>query len=163
MTTLKQLRQQIISARQVLTSQQCSVAADKISMQLFALTVFQQSKKIACYLSFKNEAGTENIIKKIWEAKKLCYLPIITKDKNLLYAPYAKTTPLLKNKFSFLEPKLENNTIDAPSLDLVIAPLVAFDVNCTRVGWGHGHYDRCFNFLQTKARPAKPYLIGLCL
>lgn len=161
MTELEQLRQQIITARQALTSEQCSNATNKISIQLFALNIFQQSKKIACYLNFRNEVGTETIIKKIWELKKLCYLPIITKDKSLLYSAYNEMTPLVENQYSLLEPKLENNIIDTSLLDLVIVPLVAFDKKCTRIGWGQGHYDRCFNFLQTSSRPNKPYLVGI--
>ncbi len=161
MTTLKQLRQQIITARQALTAPQCLAAANKISTQLFNLDIFEKSKKIACYLSFKNEVNTEKIIEKIWQLEKLCYLPIITQDKNLRYAGYTKMTPLYQNKYSLLEPKFQAHTINASQLDLVITPLVAFDENGTRIGWGHGHYDRCFHFLQTKSRPHKPFLLGI--
>lgn len=161
MTTLKQLRQHVITARQALTAPQCLAAATKISTQLFNLAIFQKSEKIACYLSFKNEVNTRNIVEKIWQLEKSCYLPIITQDKNLRYAPYRQTTLLKKNKYSLLEPKFGNHLIEASSLDLIITPLVAFDESGTRIGWGHGHYDRCFHFLQNKVRPDKPYLLGI--
>ena len=162
MNTLKQLRQQIIQARQILTTTQCADAANLIAKQFFALKVFKESQNIVCYLSFKNEVHTKSIIEKIWAEGKNCYLPIITHDKNLQYMLYTPETFLTKNKYHFFEPEMsKENSILAYQLDLVITPVVVFDEQCTRIGWGHGHYDRSFSFLKNLSRPEKPFLVGM--
>src|SRR3546814_6760789 len=41
---------------------------------------------------------------------------------------------------------------------LVVAPLVAFDAQCHRLGMGAGWYDRSFAFRRDRAAP--PWLVG---
>jgi 5-formyltetrahydrofolate cyclo-ligase len=47
--------------------------------------------------------------------------------------------PLYVSKFGILEPKKSNKEIIP---DLVLLPLVAFDNNLNRIGYGKGYYDR---------------------
>jgi len=162
MSTLKQLRQQIIHARQSQNNARCQHASSVIAKHLFALDVFHHSQHIACYLSHKKEVDTQTIIEQIWQLGKHCYLPIITADKNLYYASYNKKTPMKKNQYRLLEPDADGKNLHtAKQIDLLITPLVMFDQNCTRIGWGHGHYDRSLSFLKHIPRPNKPYLLGL--
>ncbi len=53
------------------------------------------------------------------------------------------TTPsdLVKNKWGILEP-ISHETIDPQMIDLMIIPLLAFDQQGNRVGYGKGFYDR---------------------
>ena len=56
--------------------------------------------------------------------------------------------PLRVNKFGMLEPILQNKTI-VPNFMLV--PLLAFDKNNNRLGYGKGFYDKFLNkFLRIK-------------
>jgi 5-formyltetrahydrofolate cyclo-ligase len=47
----------------------------------------------------------------------------------------------IKNKFNILEP-LDGDVIPPELLDIVFVPLLAFDRNGYRVGYGRGFYDR---------------------
>jgi 5-formyltetrahydrofolate cyclo-ligase len=57
---------------------------------------------------------------------------------------------MAKNVFGIPEPEGCKNTFPAAGLDLVLAPLVAFDSQCHRIGMGGGYYDRTFAFLNTQ-------------
>ena len=48
--------------------------------------------------------------------------------------------PLYVNKFGILEP---NNSKKEVIPDLIMVPLVAFDKDLNRIGYGKGYYDRC--------------------
>jgi len=50
--------------------------------------------------------------------------------------------PLERHPFGFLQPRPDAPPVDPGTIDLVLAPGLAFDVHGARLGHGHGHYDR---------------------
>lgn len=54
---------------------------------------------------------------------------------------FDESMPLQKNRFDILEP-MEGREVAPGLLDLVIVPLLAFDTQGNRVGYGKGYYDR---------------------
>ena len=55
------------------------------------------------------------------------------------FEPWLFKEPLYVNQYGILEPqKLKKETIP----DLILVPLVAFDKNLNRIGYGKGYYDR---------------------
>lgn len=73
--------------------------------------------------------------------------------KNLLYDPMY--TILGRNKYGIPEP-IHGKVISPDQIDAVLMPLLAFDVNGNRVGYGKGFYDR---FLAT----CKPEVVRIGL
>ncbi len=61
--------------------------------------------------------------------------------------------PLTRNRFGIKEPPLRAPWINTRALDLVLAPLVAFDDQGNRLGMGGGFYDRHFGNLPQCLRP----------
>lgn len=108
--------------------------------------IFQESRHIACYIAFNSEFDAAPIIDTIWQAQKMCYLPIITASQSLEFVRYKPHDELQKNKLSILEPVDLLHKIQADKLDLVVAPLVGFANDGTRLGAGGGYYDRTFAF-----------------
>lgn len=123
---------------------------------------FKKSKHIACYLAFKDEFDCSPIIEAIWQAKKQCYLPVLTgKDDNTLhFVRYRYGDALHLNRFSILEPVAISHVIAPENLDIVVMPLLAFDLQGHRLGTGGGFYDRTFAFLHA-SQARYPHMLGL--
>ena len=124
--------------------------------------IFKISLHVACYLPTQDEFDTAAIIEAIWHANKQCYLPVLCdeKDKFLQFVKYQYGDSLRRNKYKILEPTNLSRKIIASELDLVITPLLAFDLHGHRLGTGGGYYDRTFAFLRD-AVIRKPFMLGL--
>ena len=144
-TLRHQLRQQIRKTRANLTALQQQQAEDSITQQALALIEERNAQHIALYISFDGEISTEKLIKILWMQGKQVYLPVLHpfNPNHLLFLRYLPETPMLKNKFGILEPKLNvQNVLPLKELDILFTPLVAFDKQGNRLGMGGGFYDR---------------------
>lgn len=122
--------------------------------------LFQQSRHIACYIAYGSEFLTRPLIETIWQEGKICYLPVLTDTKSLQFVQYNAGDELQPNQHFIPEPVNHQHSIQPEKLDLVITPLVAFDLQGNRLGTGGGYYDRTFAFMYT--HPVKaPFLLGL--
>ena len=83
-----------------------------------------------------------NILKFLEMASKKNFkivLPVIKSSSNMCFKSWIFKEPLYINNFGILEPKNTNIEIIP---DLVLVPLVAFDKQLNRIGYGKGYYDR---------------------
>lgn len=150
-TLRHQLRQQIRKTRANLTALQQQQAEDSITQQALALIEERNAQHIALYISFDGEISTEKLIKILWMQGKQVYLPVLHpfNPNHLLFLRYLPETPMLKNKFGILEPKLNvQNVLPLKELDILFTPLVAFDKQGNRLGMGGGFYDRTLQHWQ---------------
>lgn len=120
--------------------------------------LFTRSAHIACYLAVRDEFDATPLIEAIWLAKKHCYLPVLSaeKEKELSFVRYRYGDALRLNHHGILEPSHPSQRIQPQDLDLVILPLIAFDRFGHRLGTGGGYYDRTFADLSMREK-----LIGL--
>ena len=113
-------------------------------------------KSVMLYASFRNEAGTFELIERLLEKGIKTVLP---KTSGTVITPYAHTASasLKKDSFGILVPD-ENVCPAAVISDIhtVIVPGVVFDRSGNRIGFGKGCYDR---FLPRLPHAVK---IGLC-
>ena len=102
---------------------------------------FQKKKiSIAGYYPSNYEV---NILKFLEEAFKKNFkiaLPTIKPSLGMSFKTWIFREPLYVNEFGILEPNNSNNEIIP---DLILVPLVAFDNELNRIGYGKGYYDRC--------------------
>ena len=66
-------------------------------------------------------------------------LPIIKSSTSMSFKTWIPNDPLYVSKFGILEPKSTNKEFIP---DLIIVPLIAFDNQLNRIGYGKGYYDR---------------------
>ncbi len=162
MTDLKKLRKQLCAERAKLTAEFQQRAAIKVAKSICETEVFQKSNNIAAYLAFNGEMDPAPVLAQAWDMGKNCYLPVLTPDKNLKFALYNEGDPLVDNHYGIPEPYADTDrTIQAEDLDLVIVPLVGFDVDGNRLGMGGGYYDRTFAFTKKSDAEHLPFLIGI--
>lgn len=150
-TLRNQLRQQIRKTRANLTALQQQQAENSITQQALALIEERNAQHIALYVSFDGEISTDKLIKTLWAQDKCVYLPVLHpfSPNHLLFLRYLPDTPMLKNKFSIWEPKLNvQNVLPLDELDILFTPLVAFDKQGNRLGMGGGFYDRTLQHWQ---------------
>lgn len=69
-------------------------------------------------------------------------LPVVKNDNEMYFHRWQKNNVLRINKYGMLEPALSTNHI-VPNIMLV--PLLAFDIHKNRLGYGGGYYDRYLN------------------
>jgi 5-formyltetrahydrofolate cyclo-ligase len=122
-------------------------------------TLFKHNQNFACYVAVENEFDCAPIMKAVWEAKKNCYLPILSKTSTLAFGVYESDTILKLNRYHILEPDT-SSYFPLEQLDVVLMPLVGFDLQGHRLGMGGGYYDRTFQFLLDKTI-RKPFMLGL--
>lgn len=136
-------------------------AASMAANRLVNTPLFKKSRHVACYFAQENEFDCAPIIQEVWRTKKKCYLPILSKRKHgsLEFCLYQKDTPLILNRYHIAEPDAVS-LFPPDQLDLVIMPLVGFDLEGHRLGMGGGYYDRTFYFLRKNDSP-RPFMLGL--
>ena len=81
-------------------------------------------------------------------------LPQIKKKSQMEFYKWCKNDPLLINKYGILEPESTNRVYP----DILFVPLVAFDKELNRLGYGGGFYDR---YIQKISNIKKIIKVGL--
>lgn len=144
------IRKEAISTRNRLCKNDVLDRSELISKNLNSLDCVTEAKNIMCYVSFGNEACTHSLIKKwICEGRQLSVPSVANAGKGSRTMHAVKLTDFnelsARGKYGILEPPLlEGNIIDPASLELIIVPGSAFDVNKNRLGYGAGFYDTFF-------------------
>ena len=94
------------------------------------------------YLSIesKNEVDTNDIISFILNKNKRVIVPKIL-NKNLIHFEIDQNTKFTTNKLGIREP-ISKVSFDTSLIEIIIVPLLVFDKNGHRVGYGEGYYDR---------------------
>lgn len=136
-------------------------ASRKLWIQFQQSPLFSTSQHIGAYMANDGEIDPGFLIEKLQSHQKQISLPRIdsTGESILSFSPYKPNTKMIKNRFGIDEP-VGKTTLNMASIDLILLPLVAFDVNGNRLGMGGGFYDRTFS-LKQQSRDWGPKLVGL--
>ncbi|MGS0693473.1 5-formyltetrahydrofolate cyclo-ligase [Shewanella sp. 0m-4] len=152
----KQLRSMIRQARRALSAeQQTRYAKSAANLSLSAIRKFN-ARRVALYLTNDGELDTKPLIEALWQQGIKVYLPRLHPFSagNLLFFRYEPDSELQQSHLGIWEPKLDiTQMLLAHQLDVVITPLVAFDLQGNRMGMGGGYYDRTLANWQRKGKP----------
>ena len=100
-------------------------------------------KIIGGYYPYNYEVDDLEILKYFRKKNFKISLPIIKKNNQMDFFEWHKNNPLKINKYGIPEPISFKKVYP----DLIFVPLVAYDKQLSRLGYGGGFYDRYFNKL----------------
>ena len=156
------LRRRMRRLRRQLNETEQRHAAQNLARHVRRSALFQRSRHIGFYLANDGELDLSPLLLHASGMRKACYLPLITPDKRLRFAPFQPGDALAPNAFGIPEPAGAGlQLVDAKFLDLLLMPLVAFDAQGNRLGMGGGFYDRSLAFLRQRHHWRKPRLLGI--
>ncbi len=153
------LRQKLIKLRQEFSVDFRKRAAEAAAEIFLKTPHFSNHQHFACYHAQKSEMDTAPLINKIWGAKKQCYLPVINTPPNkvLQFVHYEPHSQLKKNDHKIFEP-IASQEISLHNLEVIIAPLLGFDLQGNRLGMGLGYYDHTLSYLYEQNKKKCIYL-----
>jgi 5-formyltetrahydrofolate cyclo-ligase len=103
---------------------------------------FKKKKfKLGIYYPSSFEINVLKLLEFNYISNQNILLPIIKENNSMNFFPWKKNEVLQVNKFGMLEPIKSN--LNIPNVMLV--PLLVFDSNKYRLGYGKGFYDRYLN------------------
>ena len=103
-------------------------------------------KVVGGYYPVNFEVDDLELLKKFKKKGFSIALPVIKENFQMNFYKWSFSDPLKINKYGIPEPK--NKNIVWP--DILLVPLVAFDKNLNRLGYGGGYYDRLIEKLLKK-------------
>ena len=113
-----------------------------------------KSKIIGGYYPFNYEMDILNVLKFFEKNNYIISLPKIAKDNKMNFFRWSKNEPLKINKLGIPEP-ISNRKIYP---NILLIPLVGFDDQLNRLGYGGGYYDR---YLLNAENKNKLFKIGI--
>ena len=99
-------------------------------------------QNIGIYVSLIEEVDTRCIIDQLWQQKKTVLVPRCV-DHTLTFHCIQNWKELELSCFNLLEPITE--AVDLSIAEVLFIPLVGFDHNKNRLGYGKGYYDSILN------------------
>ena len=116
----------------------------KYFLPLLKLIKFKIKKKfikIALYYPSSYELNVFKILEFNHFLVHDTLLPVVDKNNLMSFFSWKKNDILFVNKFGILEP----NKTEAKVPDIILVPVLAYDENKYRLGYGKGFYDRYLN------------------
>lgn len=138
---------------------QASLSLLQVAIRSGLLLKFQ---RIGFYLPFDSEMDLLPLLNRSLWQKKYCYLPIVPHrfEKKLGFSRIGTTPNWYINRFGIHE-YWTRHQARARQLDLLLMPLVGFDLNGYRLGMGGGFYDTSLAYLRRRSAWKKPFLMGI--
>lgn len=155
------LRRQMRARRSSLSPVAARAAAFSAVHRLWSLPCLARARRLALYLPADGELDCTPLAVQAWRRGRQVFLPVIT-GETLRFAPFHSRSEMRANRFGIAEPVTpRRNWRTAHELDVIVAPLVAFDFQGRRLGMGGGFYDRTLAFLTRGSRGRRPHFIAL--
>ena len=110
-------------------------------LNLIKLKFKKKKLKLALYYPASFEVNSLKLLELNYISSQNLLLPVIEEKNKMNFFPWKKNEVLQVNKYGMLEPMKSKQSIP----NVMLVPLLAFDNNKFRLGYGKGYYDRYLN------------------
>lgn len=149
----KSERARLIESRLAATAAEREVWSAAIAAALEAIAGDVRDRIVSLYWPFRGEPDLRPWMHRIERQGGVCALPVvIEKGRPLVFRVWREGEPLARGVWNIPVPATGPEVVP----DIVIAPVVGFDPDNYRLGYGGGFFDRTL-----AALPAKPPVIGV--
>ena len=148
------LRKKILKIREKINKKNIQIDFDQIIKILKKEKI--KKKVVGGYYPVNFEIDDLALLRKFEKNRFNISLPVIKKNFQMDFYKWSFSDLLKINKYGIPEPEIKN--IVYP--DILLIPLVAFDKDLNRLGYGGGYYDRLITKISKKKRIIK---IGLAI
>jgi 5-formyltetrahydrofolate cyclo-ligase len=153
------LRKEALARREALGEAERRRKSELIRGRLFTMSPFQRAAVVHFYLSTNSEMATEEAIRGALSAGKRVVIPRVDRARREMTLSELKDydRELAPGSHGIREPKPGcYRFVPLKEVDLLVVPVVAFDVSGHRLGYGTGYYDRLLS-----DEKVRPLLIGV--
>jgi len=162
MSSKQDIRRHMRRKRRALNAGDRARASAGVAAALGKLHMFRAAGRVAVFAANDGEIDLEPTTRRY--PTKRYFLPVVPPPgrRRMLFAPLGPATSFHRNRYGILEPDVPVTAmVSARQVDLVLAPLVAFDRRGGRIGMGGGYYDATFEFLGSRSRWERPRMVGV--
>jgi 5-formyltetrahydrofolate cyclo-ligase len=152
------LRQSALKSRRSLGRSELDSLSERIKARLLRLPEYASARTLSSYVAKSDEVQTARIIESALAGGKRVLVPRSDPASfQLTFAEISSLSELIPGHFGVLEPPPNAPPVRLDESDVVLVPVVAWDEDGQRLGYGKGYFDRA---LKVNPRPVR---IGLAL
>lgn len=143
----KLLRARMKSLRAALDEDTARSLGAEIETRCFSLPEYREARTVHVYVSaVNNEVCTGGLIQAMFDRGIRVIVPMCSSERcGLRHIRIESLEALKPSRFGLLEPEhIPDNEVHPRDFDIIIAPLLAFDREGGRLGFGGGYYDALF-------------------
>ena len=158
----KILRADLRNRRKALSASDRISAANGVANSLDQLADFIVDPRIAGYWAIDGELPLHIVVGNLARRGQQYCLPRITGPRQLSFVTWRFGADLEANRYGIPEPVCTESDLIAPKdVDIILLPLLGFDRQGHRIGYGGGYYDASFAFLRERSEAVSPLLVGI--
>lgn len=139
----QQVRREALRERRSISAVRNLELSTAIQRRVESLEEYTNARVLACYVAKSDEVQTRGILESALGSGKVVIVPKTDPARRrLTFHEIRSMDELMPGYLDVLEPSAGSAVFPLGEAQLVLVPVVAWDVNGGRMGYGRGYFDR---------------------